>query len=97
MRKKPNEYGEVPKYEVDDRVRVWPIFKRPVGTVTAVFHEKVPISYLVRYRYEDGRVFEEEFVGVDLTLFEKYMFAKCNCHTHTWEHQTWCSAYRSIL
>ena len=91
-KKKPNEFGLVPKYDVDDRVRVWPVFKRPVGTVTAIVDPNAaPIMYMVRYLYTDGRVFEEPYEGSDLTLVERSSAGKCNCSTVTWDHKAWCN------
>ena len=91
---KPNEYGQTPLYEVGDTVKVWPIFKNPVGTVERVVDENAfPIKYVVRYRYHDGDVYVEEFAADDLTLVERIDKHYCNCKTTSDRHSAWCNRY----
>lgn len=95
MDERGNEYGFKPKYHFGDRVRIWVVYKRPVGTVTAVVDPNTfPIKYMVRYTYEDGREFHEEFEADQLTLFDKRFDTDCNCNARdnrATRHDRWCS------
>lgn len=89
-----NEYGAAPKYQVGDRVRLWMVYKNPVGTVTSIVDVNAfPISYNVNYIYEDGREFTEPHESQNLTLVERSSKFFCNCHSNTDFHSTWCNRY----
>ena len=94
MKRKGNEYGQTPQYEEGDKVRVWPIFKNPIGTIKEVVDaDSFPIKYLVHYQYFKGGTYTEVFDECDLTLFERgqWNHSKCNCQTITDNHATWCN------
>lgn len=90
---KVNQYGISVRYEIGDRVRVWPVFKRPVGTIEAVVDPNAyPIKYLVRYTYcEDNRIYVEEYSSQDLTLVDKRYSTTCNCQSVSGTHAKWCN------
>lgn len=104
-RKKENDYGEVIKYEIGDEVRVWPIFKNPVGKVEGIQipeHSKT-VKYQVKYAYPDtGTEYSEIFESNDLTLFKKHNNAyatHCECGAETLgskEHTPICPKYFKI-
>jgi len=93
-----NEFGERVKFKVGDKVKVWKVFKNPVGSVEKVTidPEKKPIFYSVKYTYPDtGTEYTEEFESSDLTLHEKEAMLyqrKCECGGEAsggW-HSHWC-------
>lgn len=91
---KGNEYGVKPKYDAGDRVKIWLIYKNPIGIVEAVADENsFPMKFRVRYNYpETGTEFVEDFEAQDLTLIErKYTWAACNCGTESGKHSRWCN------
>lgn len=95
---KGNDYGQKPHYDLGDKVRVWPIFKNPIGTIEAVVDpESFPIKYLVRYDYFEGGTYTEKFDECDLTLYEKRLGAyTCNCRTGSEHHTTWCNQHNKL-
>jgi hypothetical protein len=88
---------EHPKYEVGDEVRIWAVFKHPVGTVQSVNKSQSPVKYLVQYTYHDGTVLVESFEPQDLTLHRKYGFrflSLCECGgSSTNTHSHWCPRF----
>lgn len=97
MGKKINEFGHIIKYGIGDRVRIWAIFKYPVGTVQNIVDvDSVPIKYVVKYTYEDtGIQYIEEFESPDLTLVKKsdLLNIRCSCGVDEVGHQIhedWC-------
>lgn len=98
-----NDFGEKVKFEVGDKVKIWRIFRNPVGTVEAVRvdPEKKPIFYLVKYIYPDhGTEYVEEFESSELTLHTRRstMYSQvCECGSDKFKsprHSTWCPKYR---
>ncbi len=71
---KENSYGVRQEYEVGDTVKVWSIFKNPIGTIERIVEfDAFPIKYVVRYTYEDtGIIYTEKFDSTDLTLMEHW-------------------------
>lgn len=88
------EFGSVPKYEVGDSVKVWAVFKGPIGTVERVIDESFPIKYTVRYIYCDGRLFTETFEPHELTLVERRHKFDCSCGSNSDMHSDWCNKNR---
>ncbi len=89
---KGNEYGLRPIYDVGDTVRIWPIYKNPIGTVEAIVDvDSFPIKYRVSYRYFEGGSYSEIFEECDLTLMERRWSYGCNCKTHSEMHAMWCT------
>lgn len=89
---KQNEYGSTILYEVGDRVRVWQVFKRPVGTIVGIVDsESFIVKYAVQYQYVDGATYTEEFESNHLTLFERKWSFHCNCETVSGRHTSWCN------
>lgn len=89
-----DDFGVVFKYDVGDKVRVWRVYKSPVGTIDSIVDENAhPIVYVVRYIYEDNRLeYVEKFESQDLTLVErKYGSYRCNCKTGSGNHASWCN------
>lgn len=94
MNPKGNEYGKLPLYEPGDTVKVWPIYKNPIGTIKRIVSpDTFPIKYLVEYQYHEGGWYTEEFEEGDLTLQEKKHSWDCNCKTGSERHATWCNRY----
>lgn len=90
--RKFNSYGAEIFFEPGDSVRIWKVYKRPVGTIERVSKpDDFPIKYLVRYRYFDGTMYEEEFESIELTLVERFRNFGCNCESVTDRHADWCN------
>ena len=89
--------GVPPKYDYGDEVKVWPVFKRPVGTIQGVANPgQFPTKYIVQYTYDDGRVIVENFESGDLTLHRKYeakYSAVCECGSTSSRHSHWCPKF----
>lgn len=93
---KGNEYGQLPLYDVGDTVKVWPIYKNPIGTIKQIISaDTFPIKYLVEYQYFKGGWYTETFDEGDLTLCERRSQWGCNCKTNSDVHATWCNRYNS--
>ena len=93
-KKKANEYGRAPLYNIGDRVRVWPVHKNPVGSIESITDpESFPIKYQVKYQYDGGDVYTEEYGEDDLTLVERWQTWDCNCLTESGYHAIWCSRH----
>lgn len=85
------------KYDIGDRVRIWAVYKHPIGTVMNVIEgEGCPTLYEINYLYEDGREFTEVFEKWQLGLYERSSkgFNHCNCglaFTNSGgKHSSWC-------
>lgn len=91
-RKEKREYD--PRYSIGDKVRIWKVFKNPVGKIRAVDAESTPIKYLVSYEYHEGGWYEEIFEENDLTLHSKLDDWYCNCKSVTGIHLRWCNKYQ---
>jgi hypothetical protein len=95
---KGNEYGVKPKYDVGDKVKVWPIFKNPIGVIESIVDENAfPMKFMVKYVYPDtGTTYIEPFESQDLTLIERrYVGFGCNCGTESGKHSNWCNKSKS--
>lgn len=90
-------YGVRPKFEIGDEVKVWPVYKRPIGTIQGVVNPgKFPIKFTVLYTYDDGRVIQETFESEDLTLHRRHeaKYSKiCECGTTSSGHSSWCPKF----
>jgi hypothetical protein len=78
-------------YEVGDRVRIWTIFKQPVGSIQKITEEGSLKKYEVYYVYHDGRYFTDVFDFVDLTLVDRlYNWDRCTCGSNSEKHSDYC-------
>lgn len=86
-------------YEIGDEVKIWVVFKNPVGTVRERANPgEYPAKYVVQYRYEDGSYFTETFDAEDLTLIKRHALSfkiGCECGSNGTGHSHWCPRSRS--
>jgi hypothetical protein len=93
-------FGVLPKFDIGDEVKVWPVFKRPIGTVQGVANPgQSPTKFTVQYTYEDGRVISEAFLASDLTLHRRFASkyaAVCECGSTSSGHSAWCPKFNRV-
>src|SRR6185436_2085409 len=95
---KKNDFGVSPLYKIGDRVRIWPIFKNPIGRIESVVDwNSFPIKYSVRYEYPGEGFFTETFESGDLTLVERAYDFYCNCETVSGRHTDWCNRGPTLI
>ena len=83
--------GEKPFYHIGDTVRIWRVYKNPIGRVQYISEKDGQFIYRVSYEYHDGRYFAEDFESTDLALVERASKDHCNCGSNSKKHQVWCN------